>query len=408
MSDDRGRQLHLSHLIPFAVFLAALSGPPVATAQPRLTTEDVNIIQRTGARARRLHREMQQRYTVHLRRSRGANLLKIPDTLVPEDGDVQQLPAATTAGFGPLAQIWADIGCSTCTSPTGFNTSDGQLTADIVLGSGAIPQTYRNLGLTSATPLYCVRVRSADAAGTNWRGYVLTAPPGQPCAARQALSGAGLKVVYDPSGSNNPAHYPRAARWGEGIDAGGKRHPTIEVPCGAGWCSLMPDAVSPEENIFDPQDQPQEKQKTHIKGWHDHQLVLLQTGSTVTRTYSATIVPRHLVSSLGDGANYEHGGHWVATVYFAQVPQQGSKYWNAGFRQQENKLILEHFPPSASFPRAHWEARVQGSTIRIAADSVWHGSQLSGTARWSWRTDDEDIWIRCAESCCYVDLTALL
>jgi hypothetical protein len=341
---------------------------------------------------------------------------------VPENNDSQRLLAANHVDFGPQAWVWAEPGSAMWEEVSEFRPPrgpvNGRLVARVLIDrlrdDETYPQTYLDLKFARPNTVYCVRLVSPS--GQNLDAYVIPSvnddcPESQVTAPEFKLPVRRRQL----GGHTEPAEYIEVARWGFGhlpgdINDRTLRRPAIEVSCASQWCTILPDLpnilpLSPE-HIGKP-DIPRNAQ-ANVHGWHDNQVITVKGASNrPTPAFTASVVPHPDLGKKKTIDEFKTDWVPVGTVWFdAAANFSASKYAAKGFIAGANEVSLLYVGPN---PRTDWDIKIHNSK----GDTVLHGridrsdhtgKKMFGTLRWGWNDRDDDIWIRCAEGCCYASL----
>ena len=230
--------------------------------------------------------------------------------------------------------------------------------------------------------------------------------------------------------------YPPVARWTWHMDQT-KIETRMGVPCDDGWCEISRFGPATEASqskahpvVYDEADE--EQRRVHlVKAWYDEQLLAVESGnSLVPSGILGTIFPD---PALGRHEEEAFDNTWVKAADVALTPMD---VWYSGENPYQGKmnLSLSHDtggnlnsislchgewrscvgssaipePPSCGTPEQSdplWWAKVESSTGQTEYHCVFrcgYSVQIPGTVRWSWRADDEGIWMRCVNGCCEI------
>lgn len=334
---------------------------------------------------------------------------------IPEYHDEQPL-ADGTGGYGPMAYVFASpfIGGFTSVTqidahgPYGFLA--GVVFVEAPVGT-TLPPTYTALGLVPG--LNCVYLAHQGASEQlGWDAYIVSGSETTGCPRPMDADTRHVAAKFQRQGTfNNQTDYPSVGRFDE--TNGGQ--PLVGFRCIDAWCDVGPgpnlDVRPPSHNgvtFFG------NKREAAVPGWHDDQLLAVQTPGGLRPRLRATVVPE---PDLATKPISEFKGVWVrvATVWLGGDPS-GTKYgaptagmphtWN--MRRGLNALEL-------SFDGVSWQGRVYpvsangytptttGVTRLIVTQEKHLDVLVPGTARFRWRVADEGIWVPCDQGCCRVE-----
>lgn len=293
----------------------------------------------------------------------------------------------------------------------GFDTRFVNVASVTVTGSvGPASSPYRGLNLQSGEN--CVYLKHIHAgASARWEARILPPVSGL-CTGG---GGAPIQTEEELLGST-PSDYPTVTRWMEGPG----RKPLLGVRCGDRWCIIGPGANAALSAVHMGQAGAGSSSRWTVRGWHDEQTLgvlgtpsdhgILQNGPRLSLVPHDLLETRQIKDFLGDD--------WipVATVIVPDGVALPAKYGarpGYGLAPGVNTISIR---ASGSYPYT-WRARLTNSSTCPASlpnggcvyarNVHWedHSSLTSfvpGTARWRWKDNDEEMWVRCGLGCCMI------
>jgi hypothetical protein len=245
----------------------------------------------------------------------------------------------------------------------------------------------------------CIYLRRFSHA--NWGG-VVTQSEGA-CGTDVAGFRFNQRVQVEWSGTGGSIDpVPAVARWHQGTDG---REPALGVKCGGMWCIVVP----PDHFAVNRPGNPTNAHGLRVRGRFDHQNVGVvrspRTGSPARyeANFTATVFPVENLAQL-DASSFRVAG-WVhvATVRFPQATAGTHYDAKFGFRQGDNLIGLRIDPASGNWQAAVIDANGnQMKPLAVERPRHDHPAPVPGVARFAWREDDEDLWIRCDQGCCRI------
>jgi hypothetical protein len=294
--------------------------------------------------------------------------------------------------YGPEAKVFG-IGLDTFELPG--PSQPAVLVAAISVDASTGDPGYPDLNLLPG--LNCVYVARV---GATFRAQVAQEPD-LPCEPQAPSPGPGdLHVVRSASGGS-PADIPPVTRWDEG-QLGTRIQPSIGFRCGTGWCEAGPASIV-HSQPYNPGGNAQER----IKGWYDEQFLGEKPGPTnpLRRGLAkATLIPDPLLGTYDDDA---FNNQWIRTATI--VLHSPSNYYAAKYGLAvpgSYGMYLTRDPAGNA-----WSGEIRDSngnrvkTFSKVEQLHRHPPPSSppAVARWGWRDDDEDFWVRCGYGCCHAE-----
>lgn len=348
-------------------------------------------------------------------------------TLIPEFHDCQRL-IDTDHQFGPLVGIWVPEYL-----PTVLDSLPDLETAIPVAIVHAWDDVYQHLDIAQKwNCLYLLRKPGADG---EFRAKMIHVNEESDCAGKRPASelhAPYLEVTRVPISGLSLDDYPAAGRWDR--DRHAPKH-FIGLSCGAAWCEISRGAHgSSRRYSLNLGAAPKKRRVLEVKGWYDEQYLAVPTdppGGWQPLQFLGTIVPD---ANLQDRQLSDFEGVWVpagtvtleeeSDTYRTKLhisPGSLPSGYDAGANLTKVSLCQEtsartcRFQPATDKPACgggadQWYARTEepGSVTKYhykcvtRHDHSGFGRPIPGTARWSWKEDDETQWWRCAQGCCTV------
>lgn len=325
---------------------------------------------------------------------------------VPERYDRQKLATDNGTDYGPISWIWPLPRIDTLknrdferAAPVQGQPVQAGAPVAVVYVEADVggDDAYTKLGLTQG--ILCVSIAKS---GNDWRAYVWP-PIGSVCPADAALpSPQALGVVRHRDAATHPrgGMYPPVARWDDGT-LSGRLQPTIGVRCGRQWCEIGPDGFS-----SDPQDLVvaagiPANRFSGIRGWYDKQKIALRSSADapLVPTHHAVVVPSEELGEYTE-EDFEEKFLTVAFIRLDRDPAADSKYAKYGLGRTPKALKIKLVVDGAG--RRRWRGKIGGKEFDVERHSHPTAEVIPAVARWAWRDDDEDLWVRCADGCCQV------
>lgn len=339
---------------------------------------------------------------------------------IPEYHDEQQFPISASA-YGPMVYVYASpfLGqfrhMSDISEQGKYGAFAALIDVDAPLES-ELPAPYRRLALNPG--VNCLWLANPAGSPTGWTAYVTRGDALEGCRRPEEPSAGAppipsLSVVASGSMEFGHADYPAVARISEARfsppDVFGQ--PLIGVKCLAAWCEIGPTGFQPRAVLGGATGRFE-----RIKGWHDEQLLAMETGGSLRPAVRATIIPDRSLERYGvrsflptdrSAANWNVNWVAVATIVLHGVPPAESKYARWGLRQGENYLFLRRVGPDLE---RDWQMSVvhQSGGQRHIWTNVTREPHtdvlVPPTARWRFASfDPQGVWVRCGEACCSGD-----
>ena len=333
---------------------------------------------------------------------------------IPEFQDTQRFVTGASTVYGPIACIAARENLHELNDRAFM--AGAVLVAVIHVDTGRLTPAYTQLKLTNG--FNCVFVQQVSTGGNSvpvpipalgnangrvdsrWRGYIV---PSRDRVCDPIRPAAQLPTFALTAVGDAPNWYPGVARFMI-LD---NWKPAVGVRCGPAWCVIgaASPAVLPAPAHVARVGGSIGRERTMmvVPGWYDEQQLAVPGGGGplgIKAMLKASIVPDPALDTLTI-ASFDAGFVPVATIYFEQTPTD--KYLNdyqfhLGSTQPDT-LFLHHITTGTP----HWVARVNRSPRYFRVMRTPHPPHVTGTARWSWRDNDEVIWVRCEDGCCLVD-----
>jgi hypothetical protein len=363
--------------------------------------------------------------------------------IVPEYNDEQRLyDGGTGTAYGPTVHLFASPQLALLTSPQQWNAlgTGGAVVGYIDVEDQAPGYSwngaYTRLGI-AAKGDYCISLaHTGGSANANWTSYIYSVDVNGYCQQPTSSPTAIVTARHDFV-SGTLTDYPVGARFGHDKSL----NPIILVKCLDQTCEI---GVDPSQS---------DKAWTHgggpggkaavvgcnghggggshttkewmVKGWHDEQRLSMDDGTgkghLIPSNVCAAIVPvagldTHDKNYYTCAATPCTNADWktVATIWLpAGTDFSGTKYestWNMGVG--ENVLSIRRVgtkdDDDLTGP-AEWDAEITnsaGTVLKYFSHIHRHSHMdmiLPGTARFTWRDNDETLWVTCGVGCCEVD-----
>lgn len=246
-----------------------------------------------------------------------------------------------------------------------------------------------------------------------------------------------LQVLRESDPELGPRAYPLVARWTWYQD-GQKTEYRMGVSCDDGWCEILPRqdnaqaAHSYAETAEYDSGNLELRRVREVKAWYDEQILAeSSSGVLVPSQILGTIIPD---PRLGQYDSAAFAGHWLPAAQVALTPL-GNPVENPyeapeklNFSLTPGASVLNTVslcngpwstcrdalptPPDQEEPLAcdskdttGWWAELKprsGNPVYRCVSRCPYGILVPGTARWSWRSNDEGMWMRCVNGCCEV------
>jgi len=242
-----------------------------------------------------------------------------------------------------------------------------------------------------------------------------------------------LRVVQESVEGLDSYAYPPVARWKMHHGQNGYEY-RMGVPCDWGWCEVFPigsDEVpsnSHAEGVEYDDTDPDQRRIHRVKGWYDEQVLTERVAGGIRPAgILGTVFPH---PRLGLLELDDFRGTWVRTASVALTPfahyLEGNPYrekLNFELTHESEGLLnqialcngtwLDCRPsPDVPEPRfcesddtSGWWARLtswDGNVVYRCVSRCPYDVIIPGTVRWSWKSNDEGIWMRCVNGCCEV------
>jgi hypothetical protein len=332
---------------------------------------------------------------------------------IPEYHDEQRLWDATTAQYGPMANVYVQPYWGSFYHIGQINAhGDSTVLAAVIwvdppTPPANLPKVYTDLGLKPE--LNCLYLRHT--LGNPMQGWTGLMVPGStvtgcprptPPASPTVLPVRALNL-----GFTRFEDYPAVARFEE---LGGRT--LIGLKCLTAWCQIGPNTPPEVAPHLSAPGAPTTR-AWRVNGWYDDQTIAAknQAGAVVARI-RASVVPVENLETLTT-AEFAAGWVQVATVWMSATPPVGSLYqqdWK--LERGLNKLYLRYDPTKP--PTGQWRAALRGPNGNWTNDDIpverhaHYDLLVPGTARWRFVSTDEIIWVRCDQGCCQVDATSIM
>jgi hypothetical protein len=388
------RRTHL-RIVTLATVLVGLNGGCTKPVDPHSLHESAT---------RRAFPEVPVDSTVDPRT--GVHVLTVGDTTirgiyVPLNNDSQRLPINAQTSYGAISYVWFEPGAHNIHGLSEYAPPDGKLVARVLVDTGAVVDSHVLMRLSTANTLYCLRL--VHRGGVNVDGYMMTNTNGT-CDPNQAVAEANkLDGKAERIGGFDDADYPHVARWGLSYigqpNQVTDRRPAIEIRCAdAYWCNVFPIGARalPAGHSKPPMDS-----RSHIPGWYDEQIVGNRKSGAVKPLYRGVAIPDAAIDHLTQFPLNQ--AVRVGRVQFDDDANQtfiNSKYHDLGFVVGETEISLTRTGAGDS----DWSVTIGSKTHAGRVKKHAQKTRVWGTMRWAWRDDDEDLWVRCEDGCCQVDL----
>ena len=325
---------------------------------------------------------------------------------VPERYDRQKLATENGTAYGPISWIWPLPRIDTLKNrnferpapvqgqPVHAGVAVAVVYVETGTGGGS---AYTNLGLGQG--IRCVSIAKS---GNDWRAYLwlpinFVCPSNAQLQTPQALD---VKLHRDEGNHPRGGMYPPVARWDDGMLAG-QLQPTIGVRCGRQWCEIGPDRFSSNAQDLVVDAGIPANRFSGIRGWYDKQKVALPRGEggPLVPTYQAVVIPSQELAEYTED-DFEEKFLTVAYIRLDRDPTASSKYAKYGLGRTPKALKIKLNIDDAG--NRQWRGKIGAKEFDVKQHSHPTAEVIPAVARWAWRDNDEDLWVRCADGCCQV------
>jgi hypothetical protein len=314
-------------------------------------------------------------------------------TIAPnnEVHDCQKLIDPETGAFGSAVALLVKAAAE-------GDTYEQPTTVAIAFNYGA---EFRSLKI--AEGYNCVVLKSGDDADGGWEAWMVPVMDTTACVRPVTTAETKLNLYRAPQDRQREV----AGRWVQIND-----RTYIGIQCGNRFCMLgVPvDGVKPSGGKWD----------AEAEG--DHQrLAVMRNETLVPSNLWGKITAKRDIQGRNDTLTYMNRWTTVAEIQFQGDDNDARRDYakrlgfgtSAGDLPDRPYLVQVRYvsaPPAASY----WEAQyvrlnTPGTTPastptpvkRVAWTPAMHSGH--GTARWSWDSMDEKVWVQCATGCCLID-----
>jgi hypothetical protein len=277
---------------------------------------------------------------------------------------------------------------------------------------------YSPLGIEKG--LNCLWLRAPQHDHPEWRAAIFV-PEGEACVGQVPKSTAISLQVSRLQIGEGELVYPATARWMWDRE---NREQFIGTRCGDGWCEIGRPGFHSSTHITD---------SRSVPGWGDEQLLSYMQPPTPWRrvralfAYGPPPMPLRASTLLGrvepTDSLREHARRYqtpppAAALYFqdsipvARITFEGAdpaalaayhrKYGFVRLPQPGSSHNMLYLRASNCDDRGScaWESRTAPGRWRALQRSAHHLHVPSGSVRWAWNEQDEDVWSWCDGACC--------
>ncbi len=331
----------------------------------------------------------------------------------PLNNDEQRFPISAQA-YGPLVTVNGSVYLRDYENLSDFH-DDTVLVAFVKVtpdeeGGETVPLVAPYTTLKLNWGINCVFLTHAGSnPATGWDGFVVKASTAYVC--DKISSAEKLQAAFDRPDPpfQNQDDYDGVARFGEDTQS----HPVIGFRCLNAWCEIGPDRSKMKRPVPHPHPVPL-RRESHIKAWHDEQVLSTGTAKAPTPTnIRATVTPVAQANRIR--REFDAGYVKVATVWLDRSPS-ATVYGDPlkwGMMQGENEIWLRRFPNNT------WKGYVKpmaspANVTFVSVNRHDHArTRVPGTARFRWHTPTgmvmstailgQGVWVPCDQGCCEVD-----